>query len=299
MTGASRLSSTGTVHANGIDLRYETIGDPADPALLLIMGHGTQLDAWDASFCQEFVTNGFFVIRFDNRDVGLSTRFDGRVPDIEAIRGGDPSSAVYGLEDMADDAAGLLDALGVDRAHVLGASMGGMIAQTLAIRHPDRVRSLCSIMSTTGAPGVGEADPAALAVIRSGAPRTPEEIVESQVAMARALRGPGFPFDEAGTRARAEHAYRRAHYPEGKLRQQAAILVAPDRTAALRELSIPTVVIHGADDPLVGVSGGAATAAAIPDAWLVVVPGLGHEFPVGVRARVASEFAANAKRADR
>lgn len=293
------MSETGTVRANGIDISYETIGDSADPALLLIMGHGTQLDAWETSFCQEFVASGFFVIRFDNRDVGLSAKFDGRLPDLDAARRGDPAAAVYTLEDMAEDAVGLLDALGVDRAHALGASMGGMIAQTLAIRHPDRVLSLCSIMSTTGAPGVGEAKPEVLAVIRSGSPRTREEIVAAQVAMARVIRGGGFPFDEVLARERAEHAYQRCHYPEGKLRQQAAILVAADRTAALRALRLPAVVVHGADDPLVGVSGGEATAAAIPDARLVVVPGLGHEFPVGVRGRVAAEFAANAQRVRR
>jgi pimeloyl-ACP methyl ester carboxylesterase len=152
-------------------------------------------------------------------------------------------------------------------------------------------------MSTTGAAGVGGARPEVLAVIRSGAPRTRDEIVAAQVAMARALRGGGFPFDEARARDRAEHAYQRCHYPEGKLRQQAAILVAADRTPALRTLRLPAVVIHGADDPLVAVSGGEATAAAIPDARLVVVPGLGHEFPVGVQATVAEEFAATAQRA--
>ncbi|GAA1838459.1 alpha/beta hydrolase [Pseudonocardia ailaonensis] len=289
------MSSTGRVRANGIDIEFETLGDPADPALLLVMGHGMQLDAWEAEFCDEFVALGFFVVRFDNRDVGLTTKFDG-IPDIEAIRGGDPSSAVYTLEDMADDAAGLLDALGIERAHVLGASMGGMIAQTLAVRHPERVRSLCSIMSTTGASGVGEAKPETLAAIRAGVPRTPDEIVASQVEMGRALAGSGFPYDEERARGRAERAHRRSHCPEGKLRQQAAILVATDRTAALRELDLPAVVIHGADDPLVGVSGGVATAAAIPDARLVVVPGLGHEFPAGVWGRVAAEFAANARR---
>ncbi|AEA23599.1 alpha/beta hydrolase [Pseudonocardia benzenivorans] len=297
MTGASSVARTGTVRANGIEICYETIGDPADPALLLIMGHGTQLDAWEPGFCQEFVARGFFVVRFDNRDVGLSTKFDGSIPDLDAARRGDRAGAVYTLDDMADDAAGLLAALGIDRAHVLGASMGGMIAQTLAVRHPDRVRSLCSIMSTTGAAGVGGARPEVLAVIRSGAPRTRDEIVAAQVAMARALRGGGFPFDEARARDRAEHAYQRCHYPEGKLRQQAAILVAADRTPALRTLRLPAVVIHGADDPLVAVSGGEATAAAIPDARLVVVPGLGHEFPVGVQATVAEEFAATAQRA--
>jgi pimeloyl-ACP methyl ester carboxylesterase len=292
---APSRSGRRTVRANGIDLRCETFGDPADPALLLVMGHGMQLDAWDREFCERFVERGHFLIRFDNRDVGHSTKLAG-VPNIEAARRGDRRTAVYGLEDMADDAVGLLDALGVARAHVLGASMGGMIAQVLAVRHPDRVASLCSIMSTTGDPAVGKARPETLATIRSGSPRTRAEIVEAQVDMARALAGGGFPFDAEHVRARAAHAYDRCHHPEGKLRQQAAILTAPDRTPVLRELRLPAVVIHGADDPLVGVDGGAATAAAIPDARLVVIPGLGHELPVGVHATVVEEFATNARR---
>lgn len=296
MTRAPSRSGTGTVRANGIDVCYETFGDPADPALLLVMGHGMQLDAWDRSFCERFVARGYFLIRFDNRDVGLSTKLAG-VPDVEAARRGERGAAGYGLEDMADDAAGLLAALGVGRVHVLGASMGGMIAQVLATRHPDRVASLCSIMSTTGGRGVGQARPEVLAAIRSGAPKTRTEVVESQVEMARVLAGGGFPFDEEHARARAGHAYDRCHCPEGKVRQQAAILVARDRTPALRELRLPAVVIHGADDPLVGFSGGVATARAIPDARLVVVPGLGHEFPAGIHETVVEEFAANARRA--
>lgn len=296
MTRVQDVSRAGIVRANGIDLCYETIGDPADPALLLVMGHGMQLDAWDREFCARFVAQGYFLVRFDNRDVGRSTKQTG-VPDIAAARRGERGAAGYQLDDMADDAAGLLDALGLDRAHVLGASMGGMIAQLLAIRHPDRVASLCSIMSTTGDRGVGQARPEVLAAIRSGAPRTRAEIIESQVEMARVLAGGGFPFDEGRARARAAHAYDRCHCPAGKLRQQAAVLVAPDRTPALRELRLPTVVVHGADDPLVDVSGGVATAAAIPDAHLVVVPGLGHELPDGVHATVVEEFAANARRA--
>ncbi|GAY07633.1 alpha/beta fold hydrolase [Pseudonocardia sp. N23] len=284
------------VRANGIDLCYETLGDPADPALLLVMGHGMQLDAWDRAFCELFVERGHFLIRFDNRDVGLSTKLVG-VPDIDAARRGDRGAAVYGLEDMADDAVGLLDALGVGRAHVLGASMGGMIAQVLAIRHPGRVSSLCSIMSTTGDRAVGAARPDVLVAIRSGAARTRAEIVEAQVETARVLAGGGFPFDADTVRSRAAHAYDRCHHPEGKLRQQAAILTAADRTPALRRLRLPAVVVHGADDPLVGVDGGVATASAIPDARLVLVPGLGHELPVGVHATVVEEFATNARRA--
>ncbi|GEL22272.1 alpha/beta hydrolase [Pseudonocardia sulfidoxydans NBRC 16205] len=295
MTRAPSRPASGTVRANGIDLRYETHGDPRDPALLLVMGHGMQLDAWDLELCALFVDRGYFLIRFDNRDVGHSTKLTG-VPDIEAARRGDRDAAVYGLQDMADDAVGLLDALGVGTAHVLGASMGGMIAQVLAVRYPDRVDSLCSIMSTTGDRTVGKARPEVLAVIRSGAPRTRAEVVEAQVDMARALAGGGFAFDADHVRARAAHAYDRCHHPEGKLRQQAAILTAPDRTPALRELRLPAVVIHGADDPLVGVDGGVATAAAIPDARLVVIPGLGHELPVGVHATVVEQFATNARR---
>lgn len=296
MTRAPSRSGTGTVRANGIDVCYETLGDPADPALLLVMGHGMQLDAWDRAFCERFVARGYFLIRFDNRDVGRSTKLAG-VPDVAAARRGETGAAVYGLEDMGDDAAGLLDALDVGRAHVLGASMGGMIAQVLAIRHPERVASLCSIMSTTGDKAVGQARPEVLAALRSTAPTTRAEIVESQVEMARALAGGGFPVDEDLVRSRAGHAYDRCHCPSGKVRQQAAILVAHDRTPALRELRLPAVVVHGADDPLVGLSGGVATASAIPGSRLVVVPGLGHEFPAGVHETVVEEFSANARRA--
>ncbi|MCW0213116.1 MAG: alpha/beta fold hydrolase [Pseudonocardia sp.] len=295
MSGSARRSG-GVARSNGIELCYETLGDPADPALLLLMGHGVQLTGWEPSFVEGFVEAGFFVIRFDNRDVGLSTDFDGLLPDIARARLRDRSGAVYGLEDMADDAAGLLDALDVRSAHVLGASMGGMIAQILAVRHPARVRSLCSIMSTTGAPDVGRPRPEALAILRSGTPSSRGEVVAAQVAVGRALAGSGFPFDESRARAQAERSYDRRHYPEGKLRQQAAVLVAADRTSALGGLRVPTVVIHGSEDPLVGVDGGEATAAAIPDARLVVVSGLGHEFPAGVQDTVIAEVAATARR---
>lgn len=291
----SPVTGTGTVHANGIDLCYETIGDPADPALLLVMGHGVQLDAWDRELCAEFVDRGYFLIRFDNRDVGHSGKLSG-VPDIAAARRGEPVVPGYGLADMAADAVGLLDALGVERAHVLGASMGGMIAQLLAIRYPHRVASLCSVMSTTGDRGVGRARPSVLAALRSGVPRTRAEVVEFGVRTARLLAGGGFPLDEEHVRGRAAHAYDRCHCPEGGLRQQAAVLATPDRTPALRELRLPTVVVHGADDPLVGISGGVATASAIPDARLVIVPGLGHELPPGVYATLVGEFATNARR---
>ncbi|MGD9986579.1 alpha/beta fold hydrolase [Pseudonocardia sp.] len=296
MTRVPTRPGSGTVRANGIDLCYETLGDPADPTVLLIMGHGMQLDAWDRAFCGRFVERGFHLVRFDNRDVGLSSKLSG-VPDVAAARRGERGAAVYGLEDMADDAASLLDVLGIARAHVLGASMGGMIAQVLAIRHPDRVASLCSVMSTTGDRRVGQARPEVLAAIRASTARTRAEVVEAQVATARALAGGGFPFDEDDVRAGAAHAYDRCHHPHGKLRQQAAILTARDRTPALRRLRLPAVVVHGADDPLVGVDGGVATAGAIPDARLVVVPGLGHELPVGVHATVVEEFTTNARRA--
>ncbi|WP_236792268.1 alpha/beta fold hydrolase [Amycolatopsis sp. GM8] len=284
------------VRANGIDICYESLGDPGDPALLLIMGMGTQLNGWEMEFVSLFVDRGFRVVRFDNRDTGRSTWFGDAVPDLPAARAGDVNAAVYSLADMADDAAGLLDALGIERAHVAGASMGGQIAQTLAIRHPGRVLSLASIMSTTGDRTVGRALPEALAAIVARAPDTREETIAAALERGRVLAGGGFPFDAELARVRAERAYDRANNPLGKVRQQAALLTGGDRTAALRELRVPAVVIHGTADPLVTVSGGEATAAAIPGAELVLIEGMGHEFPAGARARIVDAIAVNAAR---
>ena len=247
----------------GIELEYETFGSPDHPAFLLVAGLGAQLVTFHPDLCDGLVARGYFVVRFDNRDVGLSTK----VPD-----GG------YALEDMADDTAGLLDALGLGAAHVVGVSMGGMIAQTLAIRHPKRVRTLTSIMSTTGAPGVGGATEAAMARLTTRAGDTREERIASSVETSRVIWGdtPQFPFDEELARWRAETSVDRAYYPDGTMRQMLAIRATGDRTEKLRQLDVPTLVIHGSNDPLVQPSGGEATAAAIPGAQHLVIEGMGH-----------------------
>jgi len=284
--------------ANGVELEYEVVGDPAARPLLLVQGLGAQLVSIEERFCAELAARGFMVIRFDNRDVGLSTRLDGAgTPDFAAIWAGDQSSLAYTLDDMADDAAGLLDAVGVRRAHVAGISLGGMIAQLLAIRHPEKVRSLASIMSTTGDRRVGQPSAEGAGVLFAPTPAERDRYLEQAVANAKlALAGSAFPFDPDAIRRVAARGYDRAYHPGGVGRQLAAALAATDRTEALRLLRVPTLVVHGDVDRLVGVSGGEATAAAVPGARLLRIPGLGHELPEGVWATVADAIAENAAR---
>ncbi len=285
-------------HANGIDLAYEDFGDPADPTLLLIMGLGAQMLAWDEGFCELLVDRGFRVVRFDNRDVGRSTKIEGgpRV-DVMAAIAGDLGSVAYTLDDMADDAAGLLDYLGVGAAHVVGASQGGMIGQTLAIRRPERVLSLASIMSTTGDPAVGQPHPEALPALLTRPPEDRAGFVEYVVRAWRVIGSPGFDPDEDALRALAGAIFDRGIHPDGTARQLVAILASGDRTGALRRVRVPTVVIHGTDDPLIDVSGGKATAAAIPDAELVLIEGMGHDLPRELWPRFVDLIVANAGRA--
>jgi pimeloyl-ACP methyl ester carboxylesterase len=213
------------VHANGIDLEYDEFGDPSNPTLLLVMGLGAQLIAWDERFCQQLADRGFRVIRYDNRDVGLSTKLeDAPVPDVVAAMGGDGSSAAYLLGDMADDGMGLLDALGIDTAHIVGASMGGMIVQEMAIRHPRRVLSLCSIMSTTGNREVGQPTGEAMGQLLRPPPQTREEAIDLSVEASKVIGGKGFPLDEDRIRSRAAQAYDRCNYPMGMARQLVAIM---------------------------------------------------------------------------
>jgi pimeloyl-ACP methyl ester carboxylesterase len=285
------------VQANGIQLSYETLGDPGDPALLLVMGLGAQLIDWPQEFCELLAGRGFFVIRFDNRDAGLSTsRPEWGLPDVRAILAGDRATVPYLLADLAADTAGLLDALGVRRAHVVGASMGGMIAQQVAIDHPERVASLCSIMSTPGERSVGRSTPEAAAVL--GAAPAPDRAtaVATAVAAARIVGSPGYPAPQEELQRRAEAKYDRGYNPLGTLRQYAAIIASPDRTAALHEVTVPTVVIHGADDPLISVTGGRATAAAVPGAELIVLEGMGHDLPRVLWPRIVEAIAANSER---
>ncbi|HUA46848.1 MAG TPA: alpha/beta hydrolase, partial [Solirubrobacteraceae bacterium] len=271
-----------------IDIAYEGFGDPEAPPVLLVMGLGTQMLGWPDGFCTALAARGVYVIRFDNRDIGLSTHLSGApMPDVRAALLGDASSASYTLSDMAADVSGLLDALGLNSAHLVGASMGGMIAQTVAIEHPARVRSLTSIMSSTGDPSVGRPTQRALAALLSPPAATREEAIERTVSIVRVIGSPGFELDEADLRWRTGLAYDRANDPVGVGRQLVAIAASGDRTKALRSVSAPTLVLHGADDPLVDVSGGRATAGAIPGAELVVFDGMGHHLSRELWAEIA------------
>ncbi len=283
--------------ANGIEIEYDTFGSPNDPPMVLVMGLSMQMIAWDDRFCAELAGRGFRVVRFDNRDVGLSTHVTrAPAPNLAAILGGDRSTVPYSLEDMARDTVGLFDALAIDSAHLVGLSMGGMIAQCVAIHETPRVRSLASIMSTTGDPRVGQAKPDVLAELLKPPPPDRDSYVEYGLGVWRLLASPGFPFDEAKTRELVGRSYDCAFDPKGVARQIAAIAAAPDRTPALTEVRVPTVVIHGTDDPLISVTGGEATARAIPGAELHAVPGMGHDLPRELWPRVIDALAGNARR---
>ncbi|GAA1433301.1 alpha/beta hydrolase [Microlunatus lacustris] len=284
---------------DGIQIAYETFGQPGDPPILLVAGLGGQLLTWREGFCTELVDRGHFVVRYDNRDIGLSTHLDGAPrPDVPALLAGDRSSAAYDLSDMADDAARLLDHLGLAAAHVVGASLGGMIAQTLTIDHPERVLSLTSIMSTTGDPAVGRSSEVAMAVLLAPPARSREEALERSVASSRVLGSPSHPADPDEVRQHAAEAWDRDHDPAGVGRQFAAAHASGDRTARLAEVAVPTLVLHGADDPLIDVSGGRATAAAVPAAELVVLEGMGHDLPAALWPEVADAIAALVRRAE-
>jgi pimeloyl-ACP methyl ester carboxylesterase len=288
-----------TAPANGIEIVYQAFGDPADPTMLLIMGLATQMLAWDEGLCELLAARGFHVVRFDNRDVGRSSKIEGGPrPNLMAALGGDLSSASYTLSDMAADSAGLLDHLGVEAAHVVGASQGGMIAQTLAIERPERVLSLTSIMSTTGDPAVGQPHPEALPALLTRAPADREGYVEFVLRTWAVIGSPGFDVDEDALRKLAGASHDRGIHPAGTARQLLAILASGDRTAALRTLALPTVVIHGSDDALIDVSGGKATAAAIPGAELVQIDGMGHDLPRALWPRFVDVIVANVERAE-
>ena len=288
-------------HGNGVELEYETVGDPAGRPLLLVQGLGAQLISVEDGLCQELASRGFLVIRYDNRDAGLSTWLDDARPvNLAAVWGGDHSTLAYTLEDMADDAVAVLDAAGAEAAHVAGISLGGMIAQLLATRYPARVRSLASIMSTTGDRAVGQPTAEAASVLMSSMPGDRERYIDRAVANTRAISsGTAYPFDEDAVRRGAARGFDRAYHPKGTGRQFAAILAAGDRAAALGQIRVPTVVVHGEQDQIIGVSGGEATAVAIPGARLLRVPGLGHELPPGFWPVLADALVEVADRADR
>ncbi|HZQ49040.1 MAG TPA: alpha/beta hydrolase [Candidatus Dormibacteraeota bacterium] len=283
--------------ANGLQLEYETLGDPTASPLLLIMGLGAQLITWDDAFCQALVDRGFYVIRYDNRDSGLSEKMEaaGRADVMAAYRG--EGTAAYTLDDLADDAVGVLDALHIPAAHIVGASMGGFIAQLVAINHPDRTLSLTSIMSGPG--GEDEVAPtpeAAVVLMRVPGPSR-EEVIASGLESRRVLGGVNNPFDEEVERRKIERAFDRSYYPDGFGRQFVAILKAKSRIPALRKLKVPTLVVHGIDDPLVPVENGRLVAAAVPGAKLLELDGTGHNIPPQHWARVADAIAETARRA--
>jgi pimeloyl-ACP methyl ester carboxylesterase len=282
---------------NGVEIAYERLGDPSGQPLLLVMGLGMQLIHWDRELCDLLVERGFHLIRFDNRDSGHSTKIDAPVPDARRALVGLRVDAPYLLRDMAADAVGLLDHLGIPAAHVVGASMGGMIAQTIAIEHPERVLSLTSIMSTTGEKRVGRPKFRVWGVLVRQAPRQKDGYIDHFVRVFKMIGSRGFPFDEQRIRELAAATYERDHDPRGTGRQLAAIIASGDRTPQLRELRVPTTVIHGRDDPLVPFRGGRATAEAIADARLIAIPGMGHDLPREIWRMVVDAVAENAARA--
>ncbi|WP_306321043.1 MULTISPECIES: alpha/beta fold hydrolase [unclassified Streptomyces] len=288
-----------------VSIAYDAFGDPADPAVLLVSGFGAQLIAWDEEFCAALAERGRYVVRFDNRDCGLSTKFDEHPVDmgefIATVRAGDIPAALamipYRLQDMADDAFGLLTALGIERAHVLGASMGGMIAQTMAISRPDRVLTLTSMMSTTGEPEYGQSSPQAQAALFAPKPSDREGYV---AAADRSLTWASKRYgDAAELRDLAARGYDRAHYPAGVGRQLGAITLSGPRADALRELRVPTLVVHGLDDTLIDPSGGRRTAELIPGAELLLLPDMGHDRPRELWPRLIDALTAHTDRGDR
>jgi pimeloyl-ACP methyl ester carboxylesterase len=287
-----------SARVNAVDIYYETYGDAADPKLLLVCGLGMQMVSWSAEWFEAVVDKGYYVVAFDNRDAGLSTHLvaDG-VPDLLALLEGRDANIAYYLKDMAEDAAGLLEHLGIESVHVVGISMGGMIAQQLAISYPEKVRSLCSVMSTTGSPAVGQPSQAAAEALLSLNPKSREESIELGIQVFAIIGSPAFPPDEERMRRLSAEAFDRSNEPTGIARQMGAVLASPDRTADLAQVAVPTLVIHGTADPLVDPSGGEATAKAVPGAKLMMIEGMGHDLPVQVWSQMLAAIDENARRA--
>jgi pimeloyl-ACP methyl ester carboxylesterase len=282
----------------GITLCYETFGELSGPTALLIMGLGTQMIAWHEDFCRELAGRGLYVVRFDNRDIGHSTHLSGRPPSVAQLLTRSPRAARYSLGDMADDAAGLLNELELAPAHVIGASMGGMIAQTVAARHPQSVRSLVSIMSNTGSRRSGQPALRVYSIFLRRSARGREAFIAHMERLFTVIGSPGFPRDVEDLHAVASESYERDHDPEGPGRQLAAIIAGGNRTAELARITAPTLVIHGTADPLIAPSGGRATARAIPDAELVMIEGMGHDLPRAAWPQLIDRIAAHALHAD-
>ena len=287
------------IAANGLTIAYEDEGPREGVPLLLIMGLGMQLVAWPSALVDRLVARGFRVIRFDNRDTGLSSRISApRHPPVMAQLAaawlGLPVRAPYALGDMARDSVGLLDALGVERAHIVGASMGGMIAQIIACEHPQSLLSLVSLMSTTGARRLpGPTPQVSRGLLRRRSRRSREESIQGSMAFLRLIGSPGFPMSADELRALVETSIDRAYYPPGFYRQLQAVVSAPSREKRLRDVVAPTLVLHGADDPMIPPEGGRATARAIPGAKLVIIPGMGHDLAPALAPRLAEEIAAH------
>ncbi len=298
-------SGAGTCHTRwmprvtlptGIELEYETFGSDNDPTLLLVMGLGAQLIHWDTGLCELLAAEGYRVVRYDNRDAGLSTHLDGQAADPMAVMaaissGGPVPEVAYRLTDMAADAIGLLDHLGVDRAHIVGASMGGMIVQTMAIEHPDRVASMVSVMSMPGDPSVGQPSPEAMAVLLRTPPADRDAYIEGS-ADAAVFASKKY-VDLERMRQFAAAAFDRAFYPEGSARQLAGIWASGDRSEQLREVRVPTLVIHGRDDTLITLSGAERTAELIPGADLLVLADMGHDLPEPLWPKIVSAISSH------
>jgi pimeloyl-ACP methyl ester carboxylesterase len=305
--GADRCQdspATSSLQANGLTIAFESFGAVDGETFLLISGLGVQMTRWSVAFCNALVAQGYRVIRFDNRDVGLSTHLDtAPVPDFAllaaALGRGERPDLPYTLGDMAQDAVGLLDALQIERAHVVGRSMGGMIAQIMASEHPDRVLSLTSIMSSTGNPALAGPSPEAMATLTRRGPSPHHDrsgYLEHRVAAARVIASPGYPFDEEAQWLQASAELDRSYNPAGVARQIAAVGAVGDRRARLRAVSAPTLVIHGAQDLLFSLEGGQDTAANISGAELLVIEGMGHDMPAELNDTLIRAIAANALR---
>ncbi len=290
------------ITANGITLEYEAFGDPANPPLLLVMGLGAQMTLWPMELIEALTARGYYVIRYDNRDIGLSEKFGhAGVPDVRKVAlmklFGLRPKLPYRLADMAADAADLLRALGIDKAHVVGASMGGMIVQLLAANHPEKVLSMTSVMSTTGNRRLPRARPEAMKALMGRPPANAslEQVIPVGITVSRAIGSPAYPAAEERLRDRIARDFHRSFYPQGAARQLAAIIDDGDRRARLKRIGAPSLVIHGIDDPLVPVEGGRDTAANIRGAKLHEIKGMGHDLPLELVEEISDVIAAHAK----
>ena len=293
-------SASGVVAANGQQIAYETFGERGGRPLIMVMGLGASMLMWHPDLCAMLAERGFFAIRFDNRDVGRSSHLrDARPPDLmAAMTRGDVSSASYSLDDMADDGFGLLDALDLPTAHVLGASLGGMIAQVMAARHPERMLSLTSIMSMP-APALANSTPAAVGVLMQPPAATREAAIDQMLEASKVIGSPGYPPDEQWRAELAGQLWDEGIDPAGTARQLMAIYASGDRTKAVSGIAVPTVVIHGDSDPLINVSAGRRTAELIAGAELLIIPGMGHDLPRPVWPALVDAISAVADRAGR